>query len=230
MGRWGDAMFTGIVEGVGRVIRLSPASGGSRRLRLAVPAFMTEGCDRGASLCVSGVCLTVADRGPEWLEFDVVRETLERTTLGRLSHHEPVNLERSLAVGGRLDGHFVQGHIDGTAQVTDVTADSREHVLGFRPERPEYGDSIARYVIPKGSIAIDGVSLTVARVEGDSFSVALIPTTLERTTLAALKVGDRVNLETDIIARTVVYTMEKLGGGRRFDGASLELLQKAGLA
>lgn len=138
------------------------------------------------------------------LSFDVIKETLDRTNLGRKGVGDRVNLERSLRVGDRLDGHWVQGHVDGTAEVVEVRRDEREHVVFLRPE-----PSLSPYVIPKGSIAIDGVSMTIAELRGDAFSIALIPTTLERTTLGSLTVGDLVNIESDILARTIVHRLEQ---------------------
>ncbi len=177
---------------------------GGRRLRIQT-GFVAEDARPGASISVSGVCLTVVERTENELSFDVIVETLNRSTLGEKRRDDPVNLERSLRVGDRLDGHFVQGHVDGTARVERVIQSSGEHVAWFRPDV-----SLRPYIIPKGAVAIDGVSLTIADVRCDAFSVALIPTTLERTTLAQLSVGARVNLETDIVGRTIIHRLNQL--------------------
>ena len=190
-------------------------------MRIDVGPIARE-CALGASICVSGVCLTIAAVDGTALDFDVVTETLDRTTLGKKSAGDRVNLERSLRVGDRLDGHFVQGHVDGTAVVDRVVASAAEHVIRFRPD-----ECVTPYLVPKGSVTIDGVSLTIADTSGGWFSVALIPTTLDRTTLSGLKAGDRVNIESDIIARTVVHRINALG---KPAGLNLESLARAGFA
>jgi riboflavin synthase len=195
-------MFTGIVESTGIVAGAVPIAAG-RRLRVEHPA--AADCKHGDSICVSGVCLTVAGLSGNTLDFDVVRETLDRSTLGQKRAGDRVNIERSLRVGDRLDGHFVQGHVDGTAVVEAVAASPGDYVVWFRPQ-----EDLLPYVIPKGSIAIDGVSLTIAAIEGPTFSIALIPTTLERTSLGAIRRGDRVNVETDVIARTIVHRLSEI--------------------
>lgn len=227
-------MFTGIVELSGTVRDTRVVAGG-RRLHVDAGA-MARDCKNGDSVCVQGVCLTVAavrtnssHHGSravvlpgESLEFDVITETLQRTTLGRKRVGDRVNLERSLKVGERLDGHFVQGHVDGTAVVTELRRSSREYVIALRPD-----EHLMPYLVPKGSVAIDGVSLTIAEVRNGDFTVALIPTTLERTTLAALAVGDLVNIESDIITRTIVHRLAQMTDAGRL---TLDALQKAGFA
>lgn len=211
-------MFTGIVETTGRVVRSTPCAGGRR---LCVDAGeVASGAVLGASVAVNGVCLTVCGVAGGQVEFDVITETLERTNLGRLRPGERVNLERSLRPDGRLDGHFVQGHVDGIGEVTRRIDSAREWVLWVRADA-----GVRAYIIPKGSIAIDGISLTIAAVEADQFSVAIIPTTLERTNLGDRKVGDRVNLESDIIARTVVHRLEQI---RAAGGVTLSTLREQG--
>ncbi len=211
-------MFTGIVECTGRIVGNRRVSGGRR---LAVyPGGLAERCRVGASVCVSGVCLTVANSEPETLEFDVIQETLDKSTLGSKRVGDEVNLERALRIGDRLDGHFVQGHVDGTAAVERVETAREEHVLWLRPDA-----HVIPYVIPKGSIAIDGVSLTVAAVRNGLFSVALIPTTLQRTVLSTLSSGAVVNIETDIVVRTVVYRLAEIAPPT---GVTLNLLNEAG--
>ena len=213
-------MFTGIVERTGRITFTKAAPRG-RRLGIEAGAMAGE-CKLGASVCVSGVCLTVAAVSGDSIEFDVIRETLDTSTLGKKGTGDIVNLERSLRVGDRVDGHFVQGHVDGTAEVTRVRDTGAEHVVRLR-----LGTALMPYIIPKGSVTIDGVSLTIAEVDRDTFSVALIPTTLERTTFSSLSAGDLVNIETDILAKTVVHRLEDMGRG---SGLTLETLRGADFA
>ncbi|MFQ5590921.1 MAG: riboflavin synthase [Phycisphaerae bacterium] len=215
-------MFTGIIESVGTVAGTQPAAGG-RRLRVEVGPMAQE-CTLGASIAVDGVCLTVAAEHHTSLTFDVIRETLERSTLGLKRSGDRVNLERSLRVGDRLDGHFMQGHVDGTASVERVQSSPQEWVLWLRPD-----EQLVPFIVPKGSVAVDGVSLTIAEVAGTGFSVALIPTTLERTTLSSLTVGDRVNIETDIIVRAIVQRLSAISNAT-LGGLSLETLREAGFA
>lgn len=196
-------MFAGIVEHAGTVAAVRNTAGGRRLSIEAGP--VAEGVREGASIAVDGVCLTIAAARGQVLEFDVIAETLRRSTLERLQVGHRVNLERSLRAGDRVDGHFVQGHIDAVAVVSRRQAGEREWMLWFRTS-PE----TSRYIIPKGSIAVSGVSLTVASAEGEEFAIALIPTTLARTTLVDLKEGEAVNIETDILARTVVHTLERM--------------------
>ena len=213
-------MFTGIVETTGTITAATPNSGG-RRLRVDIgPA--AKSTKLGDSICVSGVCLTIASISGSTVAFDVIKETLERSTLGATPEGDRVNIERSLRVGGRLDGHFVQGHVDGTARVARIQRTAQEHGLWLAPQ-----ESLRPYVIPKGSITIDGVSLTIAALAGDTFSVALIPTTLERTTLGDARQGERVNIESDVIARTIVHTLGEMASG---SGLRMETLQRSGFA
>lgn len=179
-------MFTGIVEAMGRV-RAARRTRTGARLEIELPFE----AGRGESISVSGVCLTWTGAG-----FDVVPETLSRTTLGRLRGGDQVNLERSLRAGDRLGGHFVTGHVDAVGEVAEVRRARKETKIWIAMPV-----DLARYVAPKGSIAVDGVSLTVVDVEADRFSVALIPYTLARTTLGRARRGSRVNLEADILAR-----------------------------
>ena len=186
-------MFTGLIEAVGKVanvVRDRADAAGLMRLRIEAP-FSKE-LQIGESVSVGGVCLTVVERGEGWFEVDVVAETLDRTTLGDLKIENFVNLERALKVGDRLGGHFVQGHVDGVGEV--VTPGDVRLRVSLLPD-------LSRYVAEKGSITVCGVSLTVAKVESDYFEVALIPHTLENTTLGHLHEGDRVNLEVDLLAR-----------------------------
>lgn len=213
-------MFSGIVESIGKIHHARSAPGG-RRLTIDVGDIAGE-CELGASVCISGACLTITERDADTLTFDVIKETLDKTTLGAKQPGDGVNIERSLRVGDRVDGHFVQGHIDGKAIVKCVTATPAEHVLHLCPDA-----SLQRFIVPKGSVTIDGVSLTIAEVDRDIFSVALIPTTLERTTLATLREGDGVNIETDIITRTVVH---HLTAQTTKSSLTLEALREAHMA
>ena len=213
-------MFTGIVESIGTICA-SRAVGGGRRIEIKAGALAAE-CAIGASVCISGVCLTVAARAPGMLCFDVVSETLEKSTLGEMRLGDKVNLERALPVDGRFDGHFVQGHVDGTGTVERVALSGHESVVWIRPQPP-----LLPYIIPKGSVAIDGISLTIAEVRDDAFSIALIPTTLAVTTAASFSAGHRVNIETDIIARTVVHRLSTFSSS---GGLTLDKLHEAGLA
>ncbi|AIG64082.1 riboflavin synthase subunit alpha [Corynebacterium atypicum] len=189
-------MFTGIVEEIGTVRRLEDL-GAAARLTVGCRTVL-EGTRLGDSIAVDGVCLTVAEAGADWFTADVMQETLNRTTLGGLPDGAPVNLERALAVGGRLGGHLVQGHVEGGAELVERRVAERWEVLRF--QLPE---TLARYVVEKGSIAVSGTSLTVAMVGADFFEVSLIPATLAATTLGALEVGDLVNIETDLVAKYV---------------------------
>ena len=191
-------MFTGIVEELGTVEHLELAET-SARLTLRGP-LVTSDAVHGASISVNGVCLTVIDpevRG-DTFTVDVMAETLSRTGLGDLTPSAPVNLERAMAASSRFGGHIVQGHVDGTATVVERVPGDRWEVVTFT--LPE---DLARYVVEKGSITVDGVSLTVSAVTDATFSVSLIPTTLELTTLGRRGVGDTVNLEVDVLAKYV---------------------------
>lgn len=193
-------MFTGIIESTAIIIDAAPMAAG-RRLRVDLGPAAAE-CKPGDSISISGVCLTASFIQGNIIDFDVVGETLARTTLSLRRPGDRVNVERSLRVGDRLDGHFVQGHVDGTAVVEEV--DSRPGAYSIR-----FGllAELIPFVFTKGSIALDGVSLTIAQAEGDTFTIALIPTTLQRTTLGELKPGDRVNVETDVLIRAVVHNL-----------------------
>jgi riboflavin synthase len=189
-------MFTGIIEELGEVV--SWVSGtDAARLTIRGPQAVSD-ASHGDSISVSGVCLTVVDRGPDWFTADVMAETITMSTLDGLLPGSAVNLERAALVGDRLGGHIVQGHIDGTSRVLTITEGSAWRVLRFSLDR-----DLAPLVAGKGSIAIDGVSLTVSAVGDDWFEVSLIPETLAVTTLGLKSVGDTANIETDIVARHV---------------------------
>lgn len=193
-------MFTGIVEELGRVARLERLAGAAR-LTVQASAALLTGARRGDSYAVNGVCLTLTDLvdgDPAELSFDVIAETLGRSSLGALRAGDPVNLERPLPLGGRLGGHLVQGHVDAVATVLARTADT----YGERVEL-SVPPALSRYIVTKGSITVDGVSLTVVEAGEDCFAVSLIPETLARTTLGQAAVGSRVNLEVDVIGKYV---------------------------
>ena len=192
-------MFTGIVEELGTLTSREPIAGGGARLVVAASA-VTEGTRVGDSIAVNGCCLTVVDVGPGWWAADAVAETLSRTNLGALRPDDPVNLERPVAVGDRLGGHLVQGHVDGVGEVAEPAPD-------LRISAP---DEIVSYLVEKGSITVDGVSLTVVSVLPEGFTVAVIPHTMAVTTLGKKRAGDKVNLEADVIAK---YTERLLRGG-----------------
>ncbi|WP_182879090.1 MULTISPECIES: riboflavin synthase [unclassified Microbispora] len=189
-------MFTGIVEELGEVVALE-SLGDSARLTVRGPV-VTGDARHGDSIAVDGVCLTVAGAEGDSFAADVMKETLARSALGALRPGSRVNLERAVRADQRLGGHIVQGHVDGTGEV--LSREPGEHWEVVRISLPA---GLARYVVEKGSIAVDGVSLTVAAVSDDSFAVSLIPTTLELTTLGRKQPGEPVNLEVDVIAKYV---------------------------
>ncbi|MGH2661747.1 MAG: riboflavin synthase [Actinomycetota bacterium] len=195
-------MFTGIVEERGRAVAVGSAG---TKLEVLGPK-VADDARAGDSISVNGVCLTVASREGEVLAFDVAQETLARTALGELRAGAPVNLERPVTLATRLGGHLVQGHVDGVGTVE--TAASEGDGIRMRIRVPE---GVARYVVEKGSVAVDGVSLTVAGASDGSFEVALVPHTLAATTLGDREPGDLVNLEVDVLAK---YVERLVGNGR----------------
>jgi riboflavin synthase len=196
-------MFTGIVEGTGTVAALAAAADGSgARLQVEVP-WLAGQLEPGESVAVNGCCLTVAEATAAGFAADLVAETLRRTALGGLAAGARVNLERPVALGGRLGGHLVQGHVDGVARVLD-----RKPVGEGGEVRVELPPDLERYVVEKGSIAVDGVSLTVAGVGPGWLTVALVPHTLEVTTLGDRRPGDPVQLEVDVVAKYIERLVE----------------------
>ncbi|GAA3383551.1 MULTISPECIES: riboflavin synthase [Streptomyces] len=189
-------MFTGIVEELGEVTAVEQLAEASR-FRLRGPV-VTEGAKHGDSIAVNGVCLTVVETEDGEFTADVMQETLNRSSLGALAAGSRVNLERPMALGGRLGGHLVQGHVDGTGRIISRTPS--EHWEIVKVSLPE---NLARYVVEKGSITVDGVSLTVVEAAADYFTISLIPTTLALTTLGLKQSGDPVNLEVDVLAKYV---------------------------
>jgi riboflavin synthase len=195
-------MFTGIVERSVRVASVSDGTG-FRRLNLAVD---WPDAKHGESVAVNGVCLTIAELSRGLLAFDVVPETLSKTNLGALAAGDMVHVERALKAGDRIDGHFVQGHVDGLALLLGQTGENGE--VRLRCELPA---DLAKYVVPKGSVCLDGVSLTVAAVDGHQFEVALIPTTVQLTRLASREKGWRFNFEADVLSKTIISFLERRG-------------------
>jgi riboflavin synthase len=189
-------MFTGIVEELGEIVAIEHGAE-SAVVRVRGP-LVTSDATHGASIAVNGVCLTVVEHDGETFSVDVMAETLNRSSLGSLQAGARVNLERAMTASARFDGHIVQGHVDGTAQILARVPGDRWEVVQFTLPA-----EVSRYVVEKGSITVDGVSLTVSAVTDDTFSVSLIPTTLELTTLGHKGVGDLVNLEVDVIAKYV---------------------------
>ncbi|MGW0896388.1 riboflavin synthase [Streptomyces goshikiensis] len=189
-------MFTGIVEELGEVTAVEQLAEASR-FRLRGPV-VTEGAKHGDSIAVNGVCLTVVETADGEFTADVMQETLNRSSLGALGQGSRVNLERPMALGGRLGGHLVQGHVDGTGEILSRTPS--EHWELVKVGLPAH---LSRYVVEKGSITVDGVSLTVVEAAADYFTISLIPTTLALTTLGIKQPGDPVNLEVDVLAKYV---------------------------
>jgi riboflavin synthase len=204
-------MFTGIVKEQGRVEEVNASDDGAR---LRIGADLAGELSEGDSVAVNGACLTATSVGDGSFEADVMHQTLSLTTLGELEASSAVNLELPLRASDRLGGHVVQGHVDGTATVTDLSAD------GFAKRlRIELPDELLPYVVEQGSIAIEGVSLTIAGLTGNGLEVSLIPETLERTTLGALEPGDRVNVECDVLAR---YVRRQLSGDAGLSSFAIE--------
>jgi riboflavin synthase len=201
-------MFTGIVEELGTVEAFDLLEGDAARLTIRGPK-VTEDAGHGDSIAVNGCCLTVVDTDCGTFTADVMRETLQRTSLGQATKGSPVNLERAVAAHERLGGHIVQGHVDGVGTIASRTPSAH-----WEDVRVAAAPEILKYVAEKGSIAIDGVSLTVTTVDDETatFGVSLIPTTLEVTLLGRNKVGDTVNLEVDVIAK---YVARLLAGGNK---------------
>jgi len=208
-------MFTGLISDMGAVERLVPRQGGAR-LTLRPRAMDVDALVLGESVACSGVCLTVVERGGGLVSFDAVPETLSRTTVGGWRPGSIVNLERALALGDRLGGHLVQGHVDAVGEVLTRVAEGQGARLAI-----SLPAAIAPLVAEKGSIAVDGISLTVAAAGRDRFEVALIPETLARTTLGEARPGTKVNLEADVVARHVARLREFAGPSGGVSGDDL---------
>ena len=188
-------MFTGIITDIGRIERLE--NRGDLRARIATD-YDTDTIDIGASIACNGVCLTAVALGPGWFDVDISTESVSKTNIGDWTEGQRINLERALKVGDELGGHIVSGHVDGVAEIVATRNEGDSLRLTFRA--PE---ALAKFIAPKGSVALNGTSLTVNEVEGCTFGVNLIPHTQEVTTWGEAKVGDRVNLEIDTLARYV---------------------------
>jgi len=199
-------MFTGIIEDKGKVLRIEHRAQ-QKRLTIALPPHLTE-LQLGDSINVNGVCLTVVQKKEQKIELDLSQETLQRTVLGELKEGDLVNLERAIKLTDRLGGHIVTGHIDGIGVV--VGKNKERDFLQLKIRIPE---SVSRYVVQKGSIAIDGISLTVNECRGDEIQMTLIPYTIEKTTLMSKRIGDRVNVEADILGKYVEKLLGQEGKG-----------------
>ncbi|ALN87545.1 riboflavin synthase, alpha subunit [Lysobacter capsici] len=203
-------MFTGIIEGVGSIADKHDL-GGDVRLRIATGSLDFTDPKLGESIAVNGVCLTVIEFGADWFDADASNETLSLTTLGALGPAARVNLERAMRPSDRLGGHMVSGHVDGVGAVLSIHEDARAQRWRFKAPAP-----LLRYIAKKGSICVDGVSLTVNEVDAEGFEVALIPHTVHNTAFAQTGIGDAINLEIDLVARYV----ERLLGERHTGGAA----------
>ena len=208
-------MFTGIIQSVGRIARLEPR-GGDVRLVVDTAELDLGDVQLGDSIAVSGVCLTAVTLEARGFSADVSNETLSLTTLGKLKAGDPVNLEKALRLADRLGGHLVSGHVDGLGKVASITPDGRSQRWSF-----DVPTALARYIAAKGSVCIDGTSLTVNEVAGQRFGVNLIPHTVEHTAFHARRVGDAVNIEVDVIARYVEQLL-RAGEAPKLDEAFLK--------
>ncbi len=213
-------MFTGIIRTLGRVTQVARTAEGAR-LGVELATLGDEAAYR-ESICVNGACLTVAERAGAECLFDVVDETLSRTTLGALQVGDRVNIEPALRVGDPLGGHFVLGHVDGIGTIENMrqSGGSSELIVRVPP-------TILEEVVPKGSVAVDGISLTVAATADQSFACAIVPTTLDETTLGSRRPGDKVNVETDILGK---HVLRALRGSAEAGSITLDKLRRAGFA
>ena len=212
-------MFTGIIETVGIVRDIRP-SGSTMRLVIDLNRI-AEGAGLGDSIAVNGVCLTVCELNGTVSDFDVSTETVRRSSLTALTSGSAVNLERAMSAQGRFGGHIVQGHVDGMAKIAAI----RKHT-DFAEFRFETSEELLKQIILKGSVAVDGISLTVSKLDKTGFEVALIPTTLAETTWRSAKVGDRVNIETDILVKIIQRQLQGMVPG--LSGLTLEKLREHG--
>jgi riboflavin synthase len=210
-------VFTGIIEDKGRVVRLE-RQGPFNRMTLDVPTSLTE-LSPGDSINVNGVCLTIVEKEGEGIAVDISSETLQRTNLSKIREGDEVNLERALRLADRLGGHFVTGHVDGVGTITEERKEG--DFLNIRIRMPGF---VMKYVVQKGSIAIDGISLTVNECQGDEIRITLIPFTLQKTTLLGKRVGEGVNVETDILGKYVESLLGRKSGDRKeFDREFLKM-------
>jgi len=203
-------VFTGIIEGKGKVLNIE-YKGEGKRLSIELPTELTD-VQLGDSINLNGACLTIVEKRGSSITVDLSGETLQRTNLSWLKEGDWVNLERALRLSDRLGGHLVTGHIDGMGEIVEKVRQREFYLLKIR-----IPSSMGKYIVPKGSVAIDGVSLTVNETEGDIIQITLIPYTIEKTTLADRKVGDPVNIETDILGKYVEKMLGDRGGEKGFD-------------
>lgn len=196
-------MFTGIVQGTAQVVEVTPRIG-STRLVLNLES-LAQGVNLGASISVAGVCLTAVKIDDTHVTFDVIGETLRRTTLGSVRVGERLNIERSVKVGDEIGGHLMSGHVSGSVTIADVNTASGDYIVKFRVD-----ESWRPYILPKGFIGLDGCSLTIVEVGSDWFTVHLIPETLARTTFGSKRAGERVNMEIDAMTQAVVETVRRV--------------------
>jgi len=212
-------MFTGIIQAVGTVVSMQP-TGGDLRLRIETGQLSLDDVALGDSICTSGVCLTVIELPGDGYWADVSVETLDFTTLGALQPGSRVNLEKALTPASRLGGHIVSGHVDGVGEVKTIQKKGNFWEMLFTAPQ-----ELLSEMVVKGSVAVDGISLTVVDIKDNSFSVSLIPETLERTTLGRAKIGQKVNIETDVIVKAVKRQLEQMLGKKKL---TLENLQEMG--
>ena len=196
-------MFTGIVEELGQVLAIAELPDEALRITISGPLVVSDS-NLGDSISVNGICLTAVEITPESFSADVMRETLRMSTIGKLAVGDSVNLERPVTLATRLGGHMVQGHVDGIGTIT-----SREHSENWDVVTIVAPVDLLKYVVHKGSITVDGVSLTVSAITTDTFSVSLIPATLAKTTLGQREIGDQVNLEVDVVAKYVEKLVQR---------------------
>ena len=197
-------MFTGIVKGTGMVTSVLKSKRGAETIIRVRLGKFGRGLKRGDSVCINGACLTATKLSKDEAEFEMIAETIRRTNLGHIKAGEMVNIERSLRVGDRLEGHFVLGHVDGTGIIEKIQKMATETIIWIKLDK-----GLAKLLVPKGSIAVDGISLTVVGVEADRISISLIPHTLKVTTLGVKRKGDRVNVETDMLGKYVRSKLPK---------------------
>jgi riboflavin synthase len=197
-------MFTGIIKAIGTITSVSKSKSGAEIIIRVRLGKFGRGLKKGDSVCINGACLTATKLSRGEAEFELVSETIRRTNLGQTKSGDMVNIERSLRVGDRLEGHFVLGHVDGTGVIEDIQKVSSETTIWIKLDK-----RLTKSLVPKGSIAVDGVSLTLVGVEGNHISVSLIPHTLKVTTLGTKRRGDRVNIEVDILGKYVMNNLPK---------------------
>ena len=198
-------MFTGIINGMSRVTSVSRSKRGAETTIRIKLGKLGRGLKRGDSICINGACLTATRLSEGEIELEIVAETIRRTNLGQVKPKELVNIERSLKIGDRLEGHFVLGHVDGIGIIEDIKKEPSETIIWIKIDK-----DLTKSLVSKGSLAVDGVSLTIVDVEGDRVSISLIPHTLKATTLGMKRKGDHVNIETDILGKYVMNNLPKV--------------------